>query len=74
MCSWYQFAAQIMLLAKLNCIVKPINSSKFITKAKRPKYSFMDTSKIQKKYGIKIPLWEKSLEKMLLNNNLLDNN
>lgn len=64
-CSWYDFAATIMDLYKLNCKVLPVYSNEYLTKAKRPYYSVLDKTKIKKTYNIEIPYWQDSLKKCL---------
>lgn len=64
-CSWYDFAHKIMDLSKLPCLVKPIPSSAYPTKAKRPYYSVLDKSKIKEVFGIQIEHWETGLKKCL---------
>lgn len=39
----------------------PTTSKKYKTKAKRPSYSVLDKSKVEKEFGIKIPHWTDSL-------------
>jgi len=68
-CSWYEFAQEIVNIAGINCEVKPIKSDKFPTKAKRPKYSVLDTTKIRSSFGIGIPNWKDSLKECLSNLN-----
>lgn len=60
-CSWYDFATEIMNLSGLNCKVNPIPSSAYPTKATRPFYSVLDKEKIKRVFNIKIPHWKKSL-------------
>jgi dTDP-4-dehydrorhamnose reductase len=45
-CSWAEFAQQIMLQAKLHCKVVPITSEQYPAVAKRPKFSPLDSEKI----------------------------
>jgi len=66
-CSWYEFAQEIVNIAGIDCEIKPIKSDKFPTKAKRPKYSVLDTSKIRSSFGIGIPNWKDSLKECLSN-------
>ncbi|MBL0355725.1 MAG: dTDP-4-dehydrorhamnose reductase [Chitinophagaceae bacterium] len=63
--NWYQFAIVIKELSGSNCNVHPISSSQYPTPAKRPAYSVMDTSKIQRSFNVVIPGWEESLKKCL---------
>lgn len=63
--SWYDFATAIRDLSKLSCEVLPIPTSAFPTPAKRPSYSVMDTSAIQKDFGVEVKNWKISLENCL---------
>ena len=64
-CSWYDFAHEIMSLSGLQCKVNPITSSEYPTKAVRPFYSVLDKTKIKKTFNIEIPYWKESLIKCL---------
>lgn len=64
-CSWYDFATEIMAQSGLKCIVNPIKSSQYPTRAARPFYSVLDKDKIKQVFGIKIEHWKKGLEKCL---------
>lgn len=61
-CSWYDFAKEIMNLAKLTCKINPIETSQYPTPAQRPHYSLLNKSKIKNDYNIDIPYWKDSLE------------
>lgn len=61
-CSWYDFAKEIMNLAKLSCKINPIETSQYPTPVKRPHYSLLNKSKIKNDYNIDIPYWKDSLE------------
>lgn len=60
-CSWFDFATEIMIQVNSACIVKPIRSSEFHSPVKRPAFSVLDKSKIKRKFGIEIPYWKDSL-------------
>ena len=64
-CSWYDFATEIMAMSGLNCKVNPIPTSAYPTKAKRPYYSVLSKQKIKQTFGMEIEHWRKSLEKCL---------
>ena len=64
-CSWFDFASEIMELSKLDCKVNPIPSSAYPTKATRPFYSVLDKSKIKETFGIDITYWKDSLKKCI---------
>ncbi len=63
--SWYDFASEIMNIASFDCKVNPIPSDKFPTKAKRPKFSALDKTKIKNTFNIEVPKWRDSLLEFL---------
>ena len=69
-CSWYDFAKEIMEMSGLKCLVKPIKSSQYPTAAARPFYSVLDKDKIKSVFGININHWKDSLKKCI---SVLDN-
>ena len=64
-CSWYDFATEIMEQSGLKCVVKPIKSKDYPTRATRPFYSVLDKTKIIETFGLEIPYWKKSLSKCI---------
>jgi len=64
-CSWFQFAEEIIKQSNRSCKVEAISSEKFNSKAKRPKYSLLNTAKIQKTFQLEIPTWEDALKECL---------
>ena len=64
-CSWYDFAIEIMSLSRLDCKINPIPSLAYPTKATRPFYSVLDKTNIKETFNIKIPHWKESLAKCL---------
>jgi len=64
--SWYDFAKEIMRMAKLDCTINPIETFEYPTPASRPHYSLLNKAKIKKKFGITIPYWKDSLEACLV--------
>lgn len=64
-CSWYDFAQEIMAIAKINCNINPVETKEYPTAAVRPHYSVLNKSKIKKEFGISIPYWRQSLEKCI---------
>ncbi|MBN2814337.1 MAG: dTDP-4-dehydrorhamnose reductase [Bacteroidales bacterium] len=60
-CSWYDFAVEIMKLAGSACRIKPIRTGEYPLPAKRPAYSVLDKQKIKNNFGISIPYWKDSL-------------
>ena len=63
--SWYEFANEIKSVYGFNSIIKPISSKNFIQKAKRPKYSILDNSKIRNTFNIKQINYLNSLKKCI---------
>jgi len=60
-CSWYDFATEIINETGLNCKVLPVTTKEFIQAAKRPSYSVMDKTRIKDDFDITIPHWRTSL-------------
>jgi len=60
--SWYDFAKEIMKMAKINCQINPIETKEYPTPATRPHYSLLNKSKIKKEFDIIIPYWKDSLD------------
>ena len=61
-CSWYDFAEEIVKEAGISCKVLPILSKEYPTAARRPFYSVLDKSKIKETYNIMIPHWRSSFK------------
>ena len=66
-CSWYDFACAIMELNKIQCNINPIETTDYITKAKRPQYSVLNKSKIKKQFSIEGINWRQSLADQISN-------
>jgi dTDP-4-dehydrorhamnose reductase len=65
-CSWFEFAEEIVHLSNNICSVEAIPSERFETKANRPKFSLLNTDKIEREFQIEIPYWKDSLKNCLL--------
>lgn len=63
--SWYDFAKEIMKMAKLNCKVKAIQTYQYPTPAIRPHFSLLNKSKIKSKFNLEIPYWKDGLDDCL---------
>ena len=63
--SWYDFAKEIMKMAKRECTINPIESFEYPTPAPRPHFSILNKSKIKKEFGINIPFYKDSLDECL---------
>jgi len=64
-CTWFDFASEIIHEAGLTCRVEPVLTKDYKLAATRPVYSVMDKSKIKENYGLKIPYWRESLTKCM---------
>lgn len=64
-CSWYDFAIEIMEKANLSCEIYPIPTSQYPTPASRPHYSVMEKSGLKSDYQLSIPYWKNSLQTCL---------
>ena len=65
--SWYDFAKAIKEITASPCDIKPISTAQYPTPAKRPAYSVLDKTKIQKTFGIKLKKWKDSLRTCISN-------
>ena len=68
-CSWYDFAKEIFAQSNIEIKLSKITTEDFPTAAKRPKYSVLNSSKIEKSLGIEIHFWKESLKQAILNLN-----
>ena len=65
-CSWYDFAKEIMTLSNIDCKINAIESKDYPLPATRPFYSILNKAKIKDGLeGIEIPYWKDSLKKCL---------
>lgn len=71
-CSWYEFAVAIFNNLGVNVKIKPIATSDYPTKAKRPLNSKLSTRKLVKNGFNQLPTWEDALARYL--RELQDNN
>ncbi len=63
--TWFKFAEAIFKITNTKIKINPVSTEAFKTKAKRPKYSVLDKTKIIKAFDLEIPNWELSLEEHL---------
>lgn len=61
-CSWYDFALEIVNWYNYSCSVIPVETSSFPRPANRPAYSVLNKNLIKSTYGLTIPHWKKSLQ------------
>ena len=64
-CSWKEFAEAIVNELECKTIVQGITTLAYPTSAIRPKYSILDTGRIEKEFQIEIPTWQESLKKCI---------
>lgn len=64
-CSWFEFAQAITADMTQGCAVKPVSSDEYPTRAHRPRYSVLDTTKIRETFNLTIPTWQESLQRFL---------
>lgn len=65
--NWYDFTKKIFELKKINCSIISVDSKKYKSIAKRPKYSVTDKSRIKDIFNINIRNWEDALEEFINN-------
>ncbi|WP_115460770.1 dTDP-4-dehydrorhamnose reductase [Winogradskyella aurantiaca] len=65
--SWFDFASKVFEFKGISISLKPIKTADFPTLAKRPKFSVLDTTKIQENIKAEINDWEESLQLALTN-------
>lgn len=61
-CSWYEFALEIIRLSGLSCIIHPCMSAEYPQKAKRPAYSALDHSALTEAIGDRMRPWREALK------------
>ena len=66
--SWYDFAVEIFKQFGKKIHVKPIKTKDYPTAAKRPKFSVLDTTKIENNFDCTINEWRGSLDKITQTN------
>lgn len=63
-CSWFEFAREIVSGAGLPTEVRPTTSDKFARPAPRPAYSVLSATSLHR-YGIEMPSWQDALSRYL---------
>lgn len=59
-CSWYDFAREILLSSGISCRILPVESSVFPSPVKRPSYSVLNKSKIKTLLQLDIRHWQEA--------------
>lgn len=65
--SWFKFAKKIVEFTKNKSLVIPVKTKNIKNGTTRPKFSVLNTSKIQKFLNINIRSWEKALKECIKN-------
>lgn len=64
-CTWYEFAKEIIAQAGLAAEVAPVSSEEYPAKAKRPHNSRMDKGKLEEAGFHRLPPWQDALRRYL---------
>jgi dTDP-4-dehydrorhamnose reductase len=70
-CTWYEFAREIFTDARSAGLIErsprvaPIATADYPTRAKRPRYSVLDLTKIHDAFGVDLPDWKKGLRDVI---------
>jgi dTDP-4-dehydrorhamnose reductase len=64
-CSWYEFACAVMKEAELPCLVLPVSSDQYPSRAKRPANSRMSKDKLTANGFRRLPPWQDALRRYL---------
>lgn len=67
-CSWYDFAKAIVYLKGIRSEVRPCYTRDISYRAARPAYSVLNKKKVKTVFGIDIPHWFDSLNRMIKDN------
>ena len=63
--TWFDFAVAIGKAIDPNHAIEPVDSTAFVTKAKRPAYSVLSTEKLEIKLGYTMRPWQEALKEVL---------
>lgn len=63
-CTWFEFAKEIVNIARISTEIKPVSSQKMARPAPRPAYSVLSATSLQR-YGIEMPSWQGALQRYL---------
>ena len=64
-CSWYDFAVEIIKALNLECVIEPCSSEEYKTEVERPPYSALDNNKFSNNFDFKIDHWKIALNNLL---------
>jgi len=60
-CTWYDLACAAVREAGLEVTVTPVSTEEFPRPAPRPRNSVLDTGKLARSYGVRLPAWQEGL-------------
>jgi dTDP-4-dehydrorhamnose reductase len=60
-CTWFEFAKEIFRRKGIRAEVQPITSAQLNRRAKRPAYSVLDCSRLQRETGLVLRTWQEAL-------------
>ncbi|MGA9640242.1 MAG: dTDP-4-dehydrorhamnose reductase [Terriglobales bacterium] len=63
-CTWYEFAREIIEMARLDAAVKPVTSAQFPRPARRPANSVLSPASLHA-YGLQMPEWRDALRRYI---------
>lgn len=63
-CSWFDFAQYIARVADHSGQIRPCRSADYPSPVQRPSYSVLDKTKFKQTFGLEVPYWAWSLERM----------
>jgi dTDP-4-dehydrorhamnose reductase len=61
-CSWFDFAKEIIEKSNITCKINPVTSDEYPTSTKRPFYSVLNKKKWKTFFNTDIPYWKDSLQ------------
>lgn len=64
-CTWKDFAEFIFAELGIDCVVEPVSTSEFAAPAKRPKFSKLNTNKLQALGDFSFPTWQEASRQYL---------
>ncbi|MEG2205363.1 MAG: dTDP-4-dehydrorhamnose reductase [Oscillospiraceae bacterium] len=66
-CSWYDFASEIVRLSGIDAVVKPCTTAQYNAAAARPAYSALDNMMLRNDVGNEMRPWQEALESFFKN-------
>lgn len=70
-CSWHEFASEVMRLAGRDTVIKPITAAQYPTRTKRPANSCFSKKELDAAGFTRLPHWKDALERYLAELSLL---